>query len=173
MLSTPDLSADWRRRIRTLLDDAFGGDFSDDDWEHAGGGWHVVVTDDGRHPVAHAAVVRRAIDVGPRTYRAGYVEAVGTAPTVQGAGHGSRAMAEANRLVRRDHDLGVLGTGRHAFYERLGWERWRGAAFVLRDGDRVRTPDEEDGLMVLRFGASAGVALTDPITCRARRGDDW
>lgn len=172
VLSTADLSAEWRGRLRALLDDAFDGDFSDDDWEHALGGWHVVVTD-GPLPVAHAAVVPRAIDVGARTFRAGYVEAVGTAPAAQGAGHGSRAMAEATRLVQRDHELGVLGTGRHAFYERLGWERWRGAAFVLRDGERVRTPGEEDGLMVLRFGPSAGVALTDPIACRPRRGDDW
>ena len=29
--------------IRALLDEAFDGDFGDDDWEHALGGIHVLV----------------------------------------------------------------------------------------------------------------------------------
>jgi hypothetical protein len=39
--------------------------------------------------------------------------------------------------------------------------------------DLVRTPDEDAGIMVLRFGPSAGVDLAAPISCEARTGDDW
>ena len=55
----------------------------------------------------------------------------------------------------RHFELGALATGRWSFYERLGWERWRGPTFA-RDGDEViRTEDDDDAVMVLRFGPSA------------------
>jgi hypothetical protein len=38
---TADLNAAERARIRTFLDEAFDGDFTDDDWEHALGGVHA------------------------------------------------------------------------------------------------------------------------------------
>jgi aminoglycoside 2'-N-acetyltransferase I len=75
--------------------------------------------------------------------------------------------------VRESFELGGLSTAHHHFYERLGWERWQGPTYV-RDGDDViRTEEEDDGVMVLRFGPSATIDLTAPITCEARPGDDW
>lgn len=86
---------------------------------------------------------------------------------------GSRVMAAATEVVRREFELGALATGRHSFYERLGWERWGGQSFV-RDGDSlVRTEEEDDGIMVLSFGPSADVRLSEPISCDPRPGDDW
>lgn len=172
LLATTDLSAGLRRSIRAMLDEAFEGHFSDEDWAHALGGWHVVVTVDGA-VVAHASAVVRVIDIGGRSFRSGYVEAVATAPKVQGAGYGSRAMNALAPVLRRDFDVGLLSTSRHGFYERLGWERWRGPTFVCRDGRQVRTQDEDDGIMALRFGPSAETNLGDPITCLSRIGDDW
>ncbi len=155
---------------RALLDAAFAGSFSDDDWDHALGGTHVLVRVEGRL-VAHAALVPRTLWVGGEPVRAGYVEAVATAPGEQGRGHGSRAMAVVNDLVRAAYDLGALSTSRHAFYERLGWERWRGRTYV-RDGDRLlRTADEDAGIMVLRLGAA--LDLGADLACAARAGDDW
>ncbi|HEX2029373.1 MAG TPA: GNAT family N-acetyltransferase [Nitriliruptorales bacterium] len=159
------------QRIRRLLVEAFDGDFSEDDWKHALGGWHVLVTDEGA--VAHAAVVPRTIEFGERPWRSGYVEAVATAPSRRGEGLGSLAMTEAGEVVRRRFEVGVLSTGRHGFYERLGWERWRGPSFVRHGDQRIRTPDEDDGIMVLRFGPGLELRLTDPIVCQARSGDDW
>jgi hypothetical protein len=44
----------------------------------------------------------------------------------------------------------------------------------VRDGaETIRTEAEDDGVMVLRFGPSAPVDLTAPISCERRRGDDW
>lgn len=75
--------------------------------------------------------------------------------------------------IRTGFDLGVLSTEHHSFYERLGWERWQGPTFVIRNRKRTRTPDEDDGIMVLRFGPGAELSLRDPIACWSRRGDDW
>lgn len=67
----------------------------------------------------------------------------------------------------------MLSTSAHAFYEALGWERWQGPTYV-RDGETVvRTEDEDDGIMVLRNGPSAGLDLAQALTCDARPGDDW
>ena len=82
-------------------------------------------------------------------------------------------MTAASEYVRREFTLGALGTGRHTFYERLGWERWRGATYVRREAELVRTEEDDDDVMVLRFGPSAAVDLADAISCDARPGDDW
>jgi aminoglycoside 2'-N-acetyltransferase I len=154
------------------MDEAFGGGFDDTDWEHALGGSHVLVTDSGVL-VAHAAVVPRDLRVDGRPVDAGYVEAVATAPARQGEGLGTVAMREVDRLLREHHHLGALSTGAHAFYGRLGWERWRGPTFVRHGDELVRTPDEDDGIMVLRFGPSRTMDLAASISCEARSGDDW
>ncbi len=75
-------------------------------------------------------------------------------------------------VIRSEFDIGRLSTGCHRFYEQLGWERWRGPTFLVRDGQRIRTEDEDDGIMALRFGPSATISLTEPIACYAREGDD-
>jgi aminoglycoside 2'-N-acetyltransferase I len=158
--------------VRPLLDDAFAGGFDDTDWDHALGGWHVLVVDAGA-VVAHAAVVPRDLHVDRRPIDAGYVEAVATAPGRQSEGLATRAMTAVAEVLRRHHDLGALSTGAPAFYERLGWERWRGPTSVRRGGRLVRTPDEDDGIMVLRFGRSTTLDLGAALSCEARIGDDW
>ena len=123
--------------------------------------------------VAHAAVVERVLEVGGSAVRAGYVEGVATTPTRQGEGLGSLVMQRVGQLLEAAFELGALSTGRHAFYERLGWERWRGPTFVRHGADIVRTADEDDGIMVLRYGSTSGLDLTLPISCETRPGDDW
>ncbi len=76
-------------------------------------------------------------------------------------------MSEASALVGTRFDLGALSTGRHRFYERLGWERWHGPTFVRREHDVVRTKEEDDGVMVLRFGPSRDIDLGATISCEA------
>ena len=115
----------------------------------------------------------RELHVAGRPFRTGYVEGVGTEPGRQRAGLGSLASAQAGDLVRAGFELGALSTGRPAFYEHLGWERWRGPTYVRRGNATVRTPDEDDGVLVLRFGPRAAVDLTAPLSCEARAGDDW
>ena len=77
LLTTGEASDDLLAQIRGLLEEAFAGHFSDEDWDNALGGWHAVVTEaDG--VVAHAAVVPRTLEVAGRPLRTGYVEAVAT-----------------------------------------------------------------------------------------------
>ncbi|HEU0131031.1 MAG TPA: GNAT family N-acetyltransferase [Mycobacteriales bacterium] len=157
--------------VRAMVDAAFGDGFTDDDWDHALGGTHVVLLD-GDTVVAHAAVVPRTLVV-EATITAGYVEAVATRPDRQREGHGAAVMREAAAQIRAHYPLGVLSTSRHAFYERLGWERWRGKTFVRDGGTLRRTADEDAGIMVLRTALSATLDLASAMACDARAGDDW
>jgi len=170
--TTIEASGDLLADIRRLLVDAFEGEFSDDDWDHTLGGSHVIVTDEGSL-LSHAAVVPRTLEVAGRRLHGGYVEGVATAPTMQREGLASVVMAEAAQLLRSQFEMGALSTGRHSFYARLGWERWQGPTFVRRGEELIRTATEDDGVMVLRFGPSEDVDLGAPISCEARRGDDW
>lgn len=172
LLTTTEASDDTLAAIHHLLLDAFGAHFGDTDWEHALGGHHVVVADGGT-VVAHASVVARTLEVDGRPFRSGYVEAVATTPAAHGRGFGSLAMAEVATLLHRTYELGALSTGRHGFYERLGWERWQGPTFVRRGLRSDRTEDDDDGVLVLRFGPSAAVDRVAALTCEARTGDDW
>ena len=69
----PRAGRPWRS-ARALLDEAFGGDFDDDDWEHALGGMHAVAFDGGAagrarrgRPASPAA--RRPARCAPGTWR--------------------------------------------------------------------------------------------------------
>jgi aminoglycoside 2'-N-acetyltransferase I len=175
-LATTELSGEEIAEIRQLMlvafaDDEHGG-FDDEDWEHSVGGTHFVLRDGGRI-VAHASVVDRDIRVGGAPVRTAYVEAVATLPELQGRGLGTDVMREVNDLVAERYQLGVLGTGSHHFYERLGWKVWRGPAYVrLAHGDQ-RTPDEEGDLLVLLTPSSPRLDLTEAISCEWRPGDVW
>lgn len=156
-----------------LLRRAFAGDFSADDLAHALGGEHAVLREHGRM-IAHGALVPRRIVIGERPYRAGYVEAVAVRPDRQGRGLGRAVMERLAARIRDAYEIGVLSTGAPGFYARLGWERWRGPSFVVAaTGERRRTPDEDDGLMVLRAGPGAALDLTLAISCAERAGDCW
>jgi aminoglycoside 2'-N-acetyltransferase I len=160
------------RALRVLMEEAFDGDFSDDDWDHTCGGTRVLVEHEGR-VVAHAAVVARSLEIGGRRFRAGYVEGVATAPRHQRRGLGTAVMREVDRVVRQHYEVGALGTEVQPFYERLGWERWQGPTFVRSPDGLSRTEEDDGGVMVLRFGPSAGADLAGNIVCEARRGDAW
>jgi aminoglycoside 2'-N-acetyltransferase I len=179
VVRTDDLPRDTLAAIRALMLAAFTGGFTDDDWDHALGGWHVVARDGSASPddvdavVAHAALVERTLGVGERLIPTGYVEGVATAPGRHGGGLGSAVMQRINQLVRANYEFGALATGRHTFYERVGWERWRGPTLVRRGDDLVRTPDDDDAVMVMRFGPTADVDLALPLSCDMRAGDVW
>jgi aminoglycoside 2'-N-acetyltransferase I len=175
-LPTDALTAAEASAIRRMLDAAFGTDpdegFSDDDWQHALGGTHVVA-DGGGVILAHAAVVEREIHVGGRPLRTGYVEAVAVAPARQRDGIGTRVMREVNRLVADGFELGALGTGSRGFYERLGWVTWRGRSSVRTADGEQPTPDEDGAIMVFRTPTTPPLELDAPISCEWRAGDVW
>lgn len=170
-LTSDRLDDQLRADLRALLWSSFDH-FAEDDWEHTLGGVHVVAMDE-RRVMGHAAVVPRRVYVGGEQMAAGYVEGVAVAVAERSTGVGSAVMREIGDIIGSAELLGVLSTGAHGFYGRLGWERWRGPSFVVEDGRRRRTAEEDDGIMVLRRQGGEPVDLRSPIAVDARSGDDW
>lgn len=167
-----DVSVNERTTIRQLIFGAFADRFSEDDWVHTLGGWRIIASEDGV-PISHAAVVPRRIQLDTREFVCGYVEGVATQPGRQREGLGSVVLAEVATVLRRNYEVGFLSTSRQEFYASLGWEGWLGPTFVREGASQTRTEEEDDGIMVLRFGPSKAVSLTAAISCEARSGDDW
>lgn len=168
---TPELLAELTSLCEAAFEESFAGA-----WDRVGPGIHVIAAVDGR-AVAHAMIIDRRLYVGDKTelaLDAGYVEHVATLPAEQRRGHGAAVMREINRIIGDEYVLGGLATGTNAFYERLGWETWRGAASVrLPDGERVRSAADDGAVMVLRTARTPLLSLDDAIAVDWRAGDPW
>jgi aminoglycoside 2'-N-acetyltransferase I len=170
--SSEALTALMRQELRTLLDAAFDGDFTDEDWASTIGGVHVWLSAS-KALIAHAALVDRVLVCSGLTLDVGYVEAVATAAAHRRQGHGTMVMKRVGELIRERYALGALSTGSPAFYETLGWERWRGPTFVDGPRGRERTPVDDGGVMILRTPRSPALDLDGDIVCDWRAGDVW
>ncbi len=154
------------------------GDFSRDDLAHAMGGRHFLADADGRI-VGHASVVARLLDVDGQPLRTGYVEAVAVDPVWQGQGIASELMRAASAHIAGHYQLGALGTGHPAFYERLGWRVWAGPTWVRTADGPVRSEDEDGGILWLptpttpTTPAEPPISGREPISCEWRDGDSW
>ena len=170
--STDALSPSFLRDLRPLLDAAFGGDFTDDDWHHALGGVHVWVT--GSHGlISHGSLVERTLACSGETLRVGYVEAVATKASCRRQGHGAGVMRRIGELIRAGYPLAALSTWTHGFYQTLGWERWRGPTWVDGPNGRERTPADDGDVMILRTPRAPRLDLDGDIVCDWRMGDVW
>ena len=129
---TGELTGDELAAIRRLLDEAFDGDFSEDDWEHGLGGTHVLVLEGEDDVIAHGSLVMRRLLHGERSLRAGYVEGVAVRLDRRRAGHASTVMAALEALAPA-YDLLALSSSEDGvpFYEARGWQLWRGPTAVL------------------------------------------
>jgi aminoglycoside 2'-N-acetyltransferase I len=172
LITTDAIGPNRLAQLRAMLAAAYDGEFAPEDFAHACGGVHAWILD--AHGVAsHAAVVPRRLTLDGRTLDAGYVEAVATRADLRGRGHATMVMARIGDVIQRDFDVGVLSSGLHAFYARLGWVRWQGPSFVERDGRLERTPDDDDGLMILRTSRTPALDPTAAIVAPWREGDVW
>jgi aminoglycoside 2'-N-acetyltransferase I len=169
---TAHLPARTLAAARALLDDAFDGDFDDEDLDHALGGLHALAWDGGEL-VGHGAVVQRRLLHGGRALRTGYVEAVAVAPARRRTGVASALMALLEGVVHGAYDLGALGATDDgaALYAARGWQRWRGPTAVLGPAGTVRTPDDDGAVLVLP--GAVPLDLDGTLTCDWRDGDVW
>jgi aminoglycoside 2'-N-acetyltransferase I len=169
---TASLSREELEAIRLLLDNAFAGRFTDDDYEHALGGMHALVWDEGTL-VAHGSVVLRRLLHGSRALRTGYVEGVAVRDDRRGQGHGAAVMSALELLIRGGYQLGALASSEMAlgFYAARGWQRWRGTAAVITPTGIRRTPDEDGTVYVLPLDAP--LRLHGDLACDWRNGDVW
>lgn len=173
---TDELLPEELAAISSLCAAAFGEPW-DDAWEQVGPGIHVLLELDGRI-AAHAMVVDRRLYLGHEPdlgLDVGYVEWVATDLGHTGRGHGSRVMERVDAIIGEAYVLGALSTGSRSFYERLGWEAWRGPTFVrMPDGQRVRSPEEDGGVMILRTSRTPrDLDLDGPIAVEWRPAEPW
>jgi aminoglycoside 2'-N-acetyltransferase I len=160
--------------IRRLLDDAFGGQFDDHDWDHTLGGVHTLIAQDD-HVIAHAAVVRRQFVHDGRAVRVGYVEGVAVDRHRRGCGYAAAVLNEAERVIRAAYDLGALSAagGVEGLYLSRGWLAWQGPTSVLAPGGITRTPDDDGTVFVLPVPSGVPVDVAGTLVCDWRAGDVW
>ncbi|MEW1696702.1 GNAT family N-acetyltransferase [Streptomyces sp. NPDC093249] len=157
---THEVGADRLRAVRLMLDTAFDGDFSDDDWDHTLGGVHAWI-EDARGIAAHGAVIQRRVLHRGRSYRVGYVEGVAVREDVRRRGLGGAVTAELERVIDGTYPFGALGASDDgaALYRARGWQVWPGRLEALGPSGTVRLAEEE-GYVFLR--PAAGRALPGP-----------
>jgi aminoglycoside 2'-N-acetyltransferase I len=116
------------------------------------------ITSGGRHflayrgteLVSHAVVTTRWLQPeDQRVLKTAFVDAVSTLPVSQGQGFASAVMRRLAGEIG-DYEIACLQTDIPEFYERLGWELWRGALAGRNEQGLVPTP-EQRGVMVLRL----------------------
>jgi aminoglycoside 2'-N-acetyltransferase I len=169
---TEDLDAGLRATVIRVCVESH----ADDDFERLFtdipvGGLHVLGYD-GSELVSHAVATTRWLQpAGHPPLATAYVDAVSTLPSHQGRGHATAVMRRLAREVAGDHAIACLETELAGFYERLGWEPWRGPlAGRHDDGTLVPTP-EQSGVMVLRLPGTPVLDLDALLTieCQPRR----
>ncbi|WSA47707.1 GNAT family N-acetyltransferase [Streptomyces sp. NBC_01803] len=169
---TADLDAPALDAARALLDEAFEGDLSDHDWEHALGGMHALLWE-GAELIGHASVVQRRLLHAGRALRAGYVEGVAVREDRRRRGHGASLMSALEKVIRGAYDLGALSSSDEAlpFYAVRGWRLWEGPTFALTPLGIARTEEDDRGVYVLPVAARLKVA--GELVCDWRDGDVW
>jgi aminoglycoside 2'-N-acetyltransferase I len=169
---TADLDSAVLEAARALLDEAFGSEFTDHDWDHARGGLHALVCE-GDELIAHAALVQRRLLHGGRALRAGYVEAVAVRADRRRRGHAGAMMETLERVLRGAYDLGALSAtdAGAAVYVARGWKRWQGPTSALTPAGVARTEDDDGSVYVLPL--TAPLDLGGELTCDWRDGDVW
>jgi predicted N-acetyltransferase YhbS len=126
-------------RLRALLDDVFLGDrdaerglfdyvpllYNEDNVEN------LRVVRDRKKIVGHAGILPRSIRWRGQTFEAGLIGGVCAREDRRGEGIGTLAMQDAaDRMADLGLDFGVLWTGSHGFYERLGWRSAGGVSVM-------------------------------------------
>ncbi|MGV0810981.1 aminoglycoside N-acetyltransferase AAC(2')-Ib [Mycolicibacterium boenickei] len=176
LVHTSDLDHETREGARRMVIEAFEGDFSDADWEHALGGMHAYVCQHGAL-IAHAAVVQRRLIYRDTALRCGYVEAVAVREDWRGQGLATAVMDAVEQVLRGAYQLGALSSSEVArdMYLARGWLPWQGPTSVLEPTGVTRTPEDDGALFVLPIGLPAGLDFDTAaeITCDWRNGDVW
>jgi aminoglycoside 2'-N-acetyltransferase I len=161
------------RAIRAFLEEAFAGDFDDDDWDHILGGVHAIAWE-GEEVIAHGSVVQRRLLHDGRALRAGYVEGVAVRADRRRSGYGRAVMQPLDRVLRGAYELGGLSAASEeaaSLYRSLGWQRWEGRTWVLGPNGIERTADDDESTYVLPL--TAQLDLAGDLVCDWRAGDVW
>ena len=166
-----DVDSKTASSIRSLLELAYDGDFSSEDWEHTFGGQYFIGLLD-NIIVAHGSVVPRNMFINGQGITVGYVEAIAVLPAYWRQGFGTQLMTQITQFCHNNYELSMLSTDEKQFYEKLGWRQFLGESFVRNGESEVRTAEEDDGLMLLSRD-HCGTSEIRRAICQPRIGDDW
>ncbi len=122
--------------------------------------------------VCHALWITRYLQPeGSRPLRTAYVEAVATHPDYRRRGFASAIMKQVVEEIQ-DFDIAGLAPFNADYYAQLGWELWRGAMYVRRDGGLFASPLEEH-VMIHRLPRTPVLDLDGGISVEWREGEVW
>ena len=74
--------------------------------------------------------------------------------------------------IDREYAIACLETDRETFYERLGWQTWRGPLAGRGEHDLIPTP-EQRGIMVLRLSQTPPLDFDSMLTIESQSGRIW
>ena len=165
-----DLSADEQKTIVTFCNRAF-----EEELEALFAAFvdptHVLGYLDGML-VSHALWVTRWLqaDQGP-LLRTAYVEAVATEKTLRGHGYATAIMKRVQEEIQ-GYELGGLSPFSVAYYERLGWEAWRGP-LTIRTGAGLVPTSSDERVMILRLAKTPALDRNGTLSAEWREGELW
>jgi aminoglycoside 2'-N-acetyltransferase I len=126
----------------------------------------------GAELVSHAVVTTRWVQPeGLHELKTAFVDAVSTHPDHQLRGYSTAVMRRLAAGIG-DYEIGCLQTERETFYERLGWEVWRGPLAGRGDEGLIPTPDQR-GVMVLRLPQTPLLDVTKLLTIERQPERIW
>jgi aminoglycoside 2'-N-acetyltransferase I len=162
-----------RHEIITLCEAAYEEGFSHL-FEELPGSVHVLARDVDGTLLGHAEFVPRWLHAAGHEMRTAYVEAVATAPGHQRQGIATAVLQRLVDVVAADAtwDLAALSPSDAAFYERRGWELWRGPLAIRRDEQLEPSPDDEQ-VMIRRLPRTPPLETTSLLTAEWRVGELW
>lgn len=136
------------------------------------GGWHFLAYDH-QLLVSHAMVTTRWLQPeGFPLLKTAYIDAVATLPAYQGQGYGSAVMRRVAADIDAEYVIAGLETDKIAFYERLGWQSWRGPLAGRSDTRLIPTP-EQRGIMILPLSQTPRLDLDSMLTIECQTGRIW
>lgn len=155
-----------------MVTEAFGGGFSETDWEHTLGGMHALVCHRGAI-IAHAAVVQRRLVYRGDPLRCGYVEGVAVREDWRGQGLVHALLDAAEQVMRGAYQVGALSSTVRArrLYAGRGWLPWLGPTSVLSPTGPIRTSADDGTVFVMPVGIN--LDTTADLLCDWRAGDVW
>ena len=136
------------------------------------GGLHVLAFQ-GEQLVSHAMVTTRWLQPeGHPVLKTAYIDAVATLPAHQGLGYGSALMRHLASRIDGEYDITCLETERVGFYEKLGWQLWRGPLAGRSEQSLIPTP-EQSGIMILRLAQTPALNLDSMLTIECQNERIW
>jgi aminoglycoside 2'-N-acetyltransferase I len=164
-----------RTQIIRLCELAYQEDFSKL-FEQFSESIHVMARDECGVLLSHAEFVPRWLHpAGLPVLRTAYVEAVATAPDARRSGLATAVLQRLAEAVAADTtwELAALSPSDAAFYERRGWELWRGPLAIRRDRHLEPSPEDEQ-VMIRRLPRTpVTIDTTVLLTAEWREGELW